>query len=128
MKICIIDYRLRKDDSFMHSIRVHSISPEKAIKIAGAQDACEYSVTEFTHPYKQVNKYYSPASGTYNAMWVTQEGAPAYHGNYCPNDGSYCLYYGNTLLAAGKWSDDNRFETFGYSYDEVRKALQLGMF
>ena len=127
MKITTIDYRLRKGDSFMHSIRIHFISPEKAIKMAGLQDAYEYSVTEFNHPYKLGNKYYSPASGTYNAVWLTQEGRTAYQGNYCPDDGSYCLYYGNTCIAEGKWNDDN-FETYGdYSYNEVRKAIQRGL-
>ena len=126
MNITKIDYRLHKDDRVMYSIHVHIISPEKAIKMAGVQDAYEYSVTKFNHPYKQGNKYYSPASGTYNAVWLTQEGRTAYHGNYCPEDGSYCLYYNNTLLAEGKW-DDDRFETFGdYSYNNVRKAIQFG--
>ena len=127
MKICAIDYRLHKDDRFMHSIRVHFIGPEKAIKMAGVQDAYEYSVTEFNHPYKLGSRYYSPASGTYNAVWLTQEGRTAYQGHYNPDDGSYCLYYGNTLLAEGKWND-NRFETFGhYSYNDVRKAIQFGL-
>ena len=127
MKITTIDYRLRKGDSFMHSIRVHFISPKKAIKIAGIQDAYEYSVKEFNHPFKLGSRYYSPASGTYNAVWLTQEGRTAYQGNYCPDDGSYCLYYGNTCIAEGKWNDDN-FETYGdYSYNEVRKAIQRGL-
>ena len=128
MKIfCTIDYRLHKDDRFMHSIRVHFISHEKAIKMAGVQDAYEYSVTEFNHPYKLGNKYYAHASGTYNAIWLTQEGRTAYQGNYCPEDGSYCLYYGNTCIAEGKWNND-RFETFGdYNYDKVRKVIQFGL-
>ena len=127
MKICTIDYRLHKDDNFMYSIRVHFISPEKAIKIAGVQDAYEYSVMKFTHPYKLGNKYYSSASGTYNALWLTQDGRTAYQGYYNPDDGSYCLYYGNTLIAEGKWNDD-MFETFGdYSYNNVRKAIQFGL-
>ena len=127
MKVTTIIYRRRKDDRLMHAIRVHFISPEKAIKIAGIQDAYEYSVTEFTHPYKLGNKYYSPASGTYNATWLTQEGRTAYRGNYCPEDGSYCLYYGNTCIAEGKWNDD-RFETFGhYNYNDVRRVIQSGI-
>lgn len=126
MKIFTIKYRLRKSDRFMHSIRVLLISPEKAIKMAGIQNAYEYSVTAFAHPYKLGSRYYSPASGTYNAVWLTQEGKTSFHGNYCPEDGSYCLYHGNTLLAEGKWND-GRFETYGYSYDEVRKAIQRGL-
>ena len=127
MKVTAIAYRMRKGDRFMHFIRVHNTSPEKAIKMAGAQDAYEYSVTEFNHPYKLGSKYYSPASGTYNAVWLTQEGRTAYHGNYCPDDGSYCLYYGNTCIAEGKWNDD-RFVTYGdNSYNEVRKAIQRGL-
>ena len=126
MKVTAIAYRMRKGDRFMHCIRVHNTSPEKAIKMAGVQDAYEYSVTEFNHPYKLRNKYYSPASGTYNAVWLTQEGRISYQGNYCPEDGSYCLYYGNTLLAEGKW-EEGRFETYGhYSYNDVRKAIQRG--
>ena len=126
MKVFTIEYRLRKNDRFMRSIRVHIISPDKAIKMAGVQDAYEYSVTEFNHPYKLGNKYYSTASGTYNATWQTQEGRTAYWGSYCPEDGSYCLYYGNTCIAAGTWNDD-RFETFGdYNYNNVRKAIQFG--
>ena len=127
MKICTIDYRLHKDDRFMRSIRVHIISPEKAIKMAGIQNVWEYNITEFIHPYKLGNKYYSHKLGTYNAVWLTQEGRTAYQGNYCPSDGSYCLYYNNTLIAEGKWNDD-RFETFGdYNYDDVRKAIQRGL-
>ena len=127
MKVTIIIYRRRKDDRLRHSIRVHFISPEKAIKMAWIQNAYKYSVTEFNHPYKLGNKYYSPASGTYNAVWLTHEGRTAYHGNYCPEDGSYCLYYGNKCIAEGKWNDD-RFETIGYyNYTDVRRALQLGL-
>ena len=74
MKICAIEYRLRKDDRFMYSKHVHIISPEKAIKMAGIQDAYEYSVTEFAHPFKLGSRYYSPKLGTYNAVWLTQEG------------------------------------------------------
>ena len=127
MKITTIDYRLHKNDCFMHSIRVHFISPAEAIAIARVQNAYEYSITEFTHPYKLGSRYYSHASGTYNAIWLTQEGRTAYHGNYCPADGSYCLYYGNTCIAEGKWNED-KFETYGdYSYNDVRKAIQCGL-
>ena len=123
MKVFIIKYRRRKSDRLMHFLRV-LLSPEKAIKVAGI--AGEYSIEECTHPYKLGNKYYSPASGTYNAVWLTQEGRISYQGNYCPEDGSYCLYYGNTLLAEGKW-EEGRFETYGhYSYNDVRKAIQRG--
>ena len=127
MKIHAIKYRLHKNDRFMRSMRVLLISSEKAIKMAGIQNAYEYSVTEFVHPFKLGNRYYSPASGTYNAIWLTQEGRTAYQGNYCPRNGSYCLYYGNTLLAEGRWNGD-RFETYGYyNYDDVRKAIQRGL-
>ena len=122
MKVFIIKYRRRKSDRLMHFLRV-LLSPEKAIEVAGVQ---EYSIEECTHPYKLRDKYYSPASGTYNAVWLTQGGRTAYWGNYCPEDGSYCLYYGNTLLAEGKWND-GRFETYGYyNYDDARKAIQRG--
>ena len=127
MKICTIEYRMRKDDLFMRSMHVHNISPEKAIKMAGIQNAYEYSVTEFTHPYKLGRRYYSSKIGTYNAMWLTQDGKTAYWGSYCPKDGSYRLYYGNTIIASGTWYD-GRFETYGYySYDDVRKAVQFGI-
>ena len=123
MKVFIIKYRRRKSDRLMHFLRV-LLSPAKAIKVAGI--AGEYSIEECTHPYKLGNKYYSPASGTYNAVWLTQGGRISYQGNYCPEDGSYCLYYGNTLLAEGKW-EEGRFETYGhYSYNDVRKAIQRG--
>lgn len=126
MKICTIEYRLRKSDRFMRSIRVHIISQEKAIKMARIQNAYEYSVTEFAHPLKLGYRYYSPKLGTYNALWLTQEGKPAYWGSYNPDDGSYCLYYDNTRLALGTWYA-GRFETYGhYGYNEVRKAIQRG--
>ena len=127
MKICVIKYRLRKYDRFMYSMRVHIISPEKAIRMAGVQDAYEHSITECTHPYKMGSRYYSAKLGTYNATWLTQEGRTAYNGNYCPENGSYCLYYGNTCIAEGKWNDD-KFETFGYyNYSDVRRAVQFGL-
>ena len=127
MKVFTVEYRLRKNDRFMRSIRVHIISPEKAIKMAGIQDAYEYSVKEFNHPFKLGSRYYSPKLETYNAVWLTQEGKTAYWGSYCPRDGSYCLYYGNIRLASGTW-DADRFETFGdYNYDDVRKAIQFGL-
>ena len=127
MTVTVIIYRRHKYDRFMHSIRVHFTGTAKAIEMAGIQNAYKYSVTEFAHPYKLGNKYYSPTSGTYNAIWLTQGGRTAYHGNYCPDDGSYCLYYGNTLLAEGKWNDD-RFEAFGhYNYADVRRIIQFGL-
>lgn len=127
MKICVIKYRQHKYDRFMYSKHVHIISPEKAIKMAGILDAYEYSVTEYVHPYKLDTRYYSHKLGTYNAVWLTQEGKTAYWGNYCPKDGSYCLYYGSTCLASGTW-DANRFETFGdYNYNDVRRAIQFGL-
>ena len=123
----VIVYRRHKADRLMHSIRAHFINPVKAIEMAGIQNAYEYSMTEVNHPYKLRSKYYSPASGTYNAVWLTQGGRTAYWGNYCPEDGSYCLYYGNTLLAEGKWNED-KFETYGdYNYNDVRKAIQCGL-
>lgn len=128
MKITIINYRRRKGDRLMKSIRVHSTSTEKAIKIAGVQGAYEYSVIEFNHPYKLGSKFYNAKSGTYNAVWLTQEGRTAYHGNYCPEDGSYCLYYNNKRIAHGTW-DEDRFVTFGNcDYNDVRKAVQLGLY
>lgn len=130
MKIFTIEYHCRKSDRFMCSMRVRAVSSEMAIKKAmtikkvGLQD---YSITEFAHPFKLGNRYYSPKLGTYNAVWLTQEGKTAYWGSYCPRDGSYCLYYGNIRLASGTW-DADRFETFGdYNYDDVRKAIQFGL-
>lgn len=100
----------------------------EAIEKAGMQDAYEYSVSE----YKLGNKSYSPRLGTYNAMWLDEQGEPAYWGNYSPDDGSYYLSTPKGTLASGmwieRWDGEYEFEKTGlYSYDEVRRALQLGV-
>ena len=85
------------------------------------------SVTEFKHPYKLGRRSYNRKLNTYDAMWLTQEGRPAYWGSYCPDNGSYCLYYDNKRIAVGTWYG-NKFETFGhYNYADVRRAIQFGL-
>lgn len=113
-------------------IVVSADSPAEAIRKAGLQDAYEYSVKEYI-PYNLGNRNYSPRLGTYNAMWLNNEGNPAYWGNYNPDDGSFYLATPECILASGmwieRWDGDYEFEKLGsYSYDEVRRALQLGVF
>lgn len=112
-------------------IVVSADSPAEAIRKAGLQDAYEYSVKEYI-PYNLGNRNYSPRLGTYNAMWLNNEGNPAYWGNYNPDDGSFYLATPECTLASGmwieRWDGDYEFEKLGsYSYDEVRRALQLGV-
>ena len=130
MKFFEIEYSLFSWED-IGTIVVSANSPAEAIEKAGLQDAYEYSVSEYI-PYKG-NKSYSPRLGTYNAMWLDEQGNPAYWGNYNPDDGSYYLSTPNGTLASGvwieRWDRDYEFEKLGsYSYDEVRRALQLGVF
>ena len=79
------------------------------------------------------NKSYSLKKGTYNAMWLDEQGKPAFWGSYNPDDGSFYLSTPEGVLASGmwvrQWDGDYEFEPLGtYSYDEVRRALQLGIF
>ena len=80
-----------------------------------------------------VNKSYSHKKGTYNAMWMYSDGNPAYWGSYNPDDGSYYLSTPAGTLASGiwieQWDGDYVFQSQGcYHYDDVRRALQLGIF
>ena len=83
---------------------------------------------------KLENRTYSRRYGTYNACWLNQDGSPAIWGNYCPTDGSYYLAAYCGILASGNWysgtglEEDAVFQTQGvYNYEDVRRALQLGV-
>ena len=83
--------------------------------------------------YKLGEKAYSRRHGTYNAMWLDSEGSPAYWGSYNPDDGSFYLSTPDGTLANGMWIEqgdgDYVFHSCGtYSFDDVRRALQLGVF
>ena len=78
------------------------------------------------------NKSYSRRHGTYNAMWLDEQGKPAYWGNYNPDDGSYYIAVTGRILASGMWLEggdgDYEFQSQGcYHYEDVRKALRLGI-
>ena len=131
MKFFKIEYRLFSWEDIGIAV-VSANSPAEAIEKTRLQDAYEYSVSEDI-PYKLGNKSCSPRLGTYNAMWLNEHGEPAYWGNYNPDDGSYCLSTPKGTLASGmwieRWDGDYELEKLGlYSYDEVRRALQLGVF
>ena len=130
MKFFKIEYRLFSWED-IGVIIVSASSPAEAIEKAGLQDTYEYSVSEYI-PYKLGNRNYSPRLGTYNAMWLDEQGKPAYCGSYNPLDGSFYLSTPECTLASGmwieRWDGDYAFEKLGpYSYDEVRRALQLGV-
>ena len=79
------------------------------------------------------NKSYSIKKGTYNAMWIHSDGSPAFWGSYNPFDGSYYLVTAEGVIASGMWLEnwegDDIFQVQGcYTYEEVRKAIQLGLF
>ena len=79
--------------------------------------------------YKLGNKSYSRRHGTYNAMWLDEQGKPAYWGSYNPDDNSYYLATPAGTLASGMWLEDGDyiFQSCGtFSFGEVRRALQLG--
>ena len=79
------------------------------------------------------NKSYSRRHGTYNAMWLDNNGNPAFWGSYNPDDGSFYLSTPDGTLASGMWIEqgdgDFKFQHHGsYNYADVRRALQLGIF
>ena len=83
--------------------------------------------------YKLNNKSYSHKQGTYNALWLDSDGKPAFWGSYNPYDGSFYLSTPGGVLANGmwveRWDGDYEFQSCGtYSFDDVRRALQLGVF
>lgn len=83
--------------------------------------------------YKLGNKLYTRRYGTYNAVWLNHDGSAAFWGSYNPDDGSYYLAVPGSALAQGMWLErgdgDYEFQSCGtYSFDEVRRALQLGIF
>ena len=79
------------------------------------------------------NKSYSKRKGTYNAMWLDEQGKPAFWGNYNPDNGSFYLSTPEGAIASGAWIEgwdgDYDFQHQGsYGYEYVRRALQLGTF
>ena len=130
MKFFKIEYRQFSWEN-IGIIVVSADNAENAIEKARLHDTLEYSVSEYI-PYKLGNRNYSPRLGTYNAMWLDEQGKPAYCGSYNPLDGSFYLSTPECTLASGMWIElwdgDYAFEKLGpYSYDEVRRALQLGV-
>lgn len=130
MKFFKIEYRLFSYED-IGVIVVSANSPAEAIEKAGLQGAYEYSVSKYI-PYNLGNRNYNRKLNTYNAMWLDTDGKPAIWGSYNPTDGSYYLRSRYGTMASGSWVqdwDDNwEFESMcSYSYDEVRRALQLGV-
>ena len=79
------------------------------------------------------NKSYSRRHGTYNAVWLYEQGDAAFWGNYNPDDGSYYLAVPGRVLASGtwieQWDGNYKFQSCGtYSFDDVRRVIQLGVF
>ena len=79
------------------------------------------------------NKSYSHKKGTYNGMWLDNNGSPAFWGSYNPDDRSYYLATADGTIASGMWLEDAEgdyvFQMQGcYTYEEVRKTIQLGSF
>ena len=79
------------------------------------------------------NKSYSLRKCTYNAMWLNEQGEAAFWGSSSPFDGSYYLATAKGIVASGmwveRWDGDYEFQAQGcYTYDDVRRALQLGSF
>ena len=79
------------------------------------------------------NKSYSRQYGTYSAVWLNEQGEATFWGSYNPDDGSYYLSTPGGVLASGMWLEngdgDYEFQSQGcYRYDDVRKAIQLGVF
>ena len=78
------------------------------------------------------NILYSRRKCTYSAVWLNEQGEATFWGSYNPDDGSFYLSTPDGTLARGVWIEsrdgDYEFESIGtYSYDEVRRALQLGV-
>ena len=129
MKFFKIKYRRFSYDN-TSVIVVSADSPAEAIKKAGLQDAHECNVSEYV-PYKLGEKSYNRHYGTYNAVWLDNEGNPAYWGNYSP-DGSYYLSTPDGTLAVGTWVEfldgGYEYQCHGtYSFNDIRRALQLGV-
>ena len=82
---------------------------------------------------KLSNKVYSRRLGTYSAVWLNHDSSAAFWGSYNPDDGSFYLAKPGCTLASGMWIEqgdgDYMFQSCGtYSFDEVRRAIQLGTF
>ena len=130
MEVFKIEYRLFPDE--YNVIIVTANSPEEAVEKANIHDAYMYHIRKYV-PYKLGNKSYSRRLATYNAMWLDDQGKPAFWGSYNPFDGSYYLSTPDGTLSSGmwveRWDGDYEFESIGsYSFNEIRRALQLGVF
>ena len=82
---------------------------------------------------KLSNKSYSRKHGTYSAVWLNEQGEATFWGSYNPDDGSFYLATPDGTLASGMWLEngdgDYEFQHQGsYSYADVRRAIQLGIF
>ena len=81
--------------------------------------------------YKLNNKSYSCRRGTYNALWLDEQGQPAFWGSYNPEEGSFYLSTPAGVVASGMWMEEDgdlKFQLEGtYNYEDVRKSLQLGI-
>lgn len=82
--------------------------------------------------YQLGNKTYSHKLGTYSAVWLNEQGEAAFWGSYNPDDKSFYLAVPGSVLASGTWMEqgdgDYMFRVCGtYSFDEVRRAIQLGV-
>ena len=131
MKYFKIEYRINSYDN-TSVIVVSADSPAEAIEKAGLQNAYECNVSEYV-PYKLANKLYTRQYGTYNAVWLDDQDNVAYWGSYNPDDGSFYIAVPGRLLANGRWVEqgdgDYVFQSCGtYSFNDVRRALQLGIF
>ena len=129
MKFFKIEYRYYSWEQDSGIMLVTANSPAEAIEKAEIQDAYEYSVHEYTSPYKLGSKSYSRYSGAYNALWLNEQGEPAIWGNYNPQNNNYYLAIPGHILANCIW-DEHGFliEAYGdYSYEDVRRILQFGI-
>ena len=130
MNVFKIKYRFFHDEYIVVIVTANSM--EEAIEKADIQNAYMYHISKYL-PYKLGNKSYSRRLGTYNAMWLDEQGNPAFWGSYNTEDGSFYLATPDGTLASGMWLEqgngDYMFQTCGtYSFDEVRRAIQLGVF
>ena len=129
MKFYKIEYRYYYWEQDSGIMLVSANSPADAIEKAELQDAYEYSVHEYSSLYKLGSKAYSRYSGAYNALWLDEQGEPAFWGYYNPQNNNYYLASPGHILAKCVW-DEHGFliAAYGdYSYEDVRRILQFGI-
>lgn len=78
------------------------------------------------------NMSYSRRHGTYNGVWLDEQGEAVFWGSYNPDDRSFYLAVPGSVLAEGRWNErgdgECEFQSCGtYSFDDVRRALQFGV-